>query len=130
MLDFHSRLTTGGEELASRPLIFSFPFFSFNTFRIVITYQTMQYVLCTSLEKSPQTNPIIGRIDCKAGHGAGRPTQKMVTNSYHYQVIFPFSILLYYVSCPKMNIYTCPQIDEATDRYAFMAKMLDAHWIE
>lgn len=38
----------------------------------------MQYVLCTSLEKSRQTNPIIGRIESKAGHGAGRPTQKMV----------------------------------------------------
>ncbi|KAJ4702214.1 prolyl endopeptidase-like [Melia azedarach] len=59
---------------------------------------TMQYVLCTSLEKSPQTNPIIGRIECKAGHGAGRPTQKM--------------------------------IDEAADRYAFMAKMLDASWVD
>lgn len=41
--------------------------------------QTMQYVLCTSIENSPQTNPIIGRIECKAGHGAGRPTQKMVS---------------------------------------------------
>jgi hypothetical protein len=40
--------------------------------------QTMQYILCTSLENSPQTNPIIGRIECKAGHGAGRPTQKLV----------------------------------------------------
>ena len=40
--------------------------------------QTMQYILCTSLENSPQTNPIIGRIECKAGHGAGRPTQKTV----------------------------------------------------
>lgn len=59
---------------------------------------TMQYVLCSSLDKSPQTNPIIGRIDCKAGHGAGRPTKKM--------------------------------IDEAADRYSFMAKMLEAHWIE
>ncbi|KAJ7966928.1 prolyl endopeptidase-like [Quillaja saponaria] len=59
---------------------------------------TMQYVLCTSPEKSPQTNPIVGRIECKAGHGAGRPTQKM--------------------------------IDEAADRYSFMAKMLDAHWTE
>ncbi|KAF5181011.1 Prolyl endopeptidase [Thalictrum thalictroides] len=58
---------------------------------------TMQYVLCTSLEKSPQTNPIIGRIERKAGHGAGRPTQKM--------------------------------IDEAADRYSFMAKMLSAPWI-
>lgn len=59
---------------------------------------TMQYVLCTSLEKSPQTNPIIGRIECKAGHGAGRPTQKM--------------------------------IDEAADRYGFMAKMLGASWTD
>ncbi|KAJ8762407.1 hypothetical protein K2173_007567 [Erythroxylum novogranatense] len=57
---------------------------------------TMQHTLCTSLEDSPQTNPIIGRIECKAGHGAGRPTKKM--------------------------------IDEAADRYSFMAKMLDATW--
>ncbi|KAG9149046.1 hypothetical protein Leryth_010652 [Lithospermum erythrorhizon] len=59
---------------------------------------TMQYVLCTSLENSPQTNPIIGRIECKAGHGAGRPTQKM--------------------------------IDEAADRFGFMAKMVGATWVE
>ncbi|XWS20885.1 hypothetical protein CRYUN_Cryun30bG0007400 [Craigia yunnanensis] len=59
---------------------------------------TMQYVLCTSLENSPQTNPIIGRIECKAGHGCGRPTQKL--------------------------------IDEAADRYSFMAKVLGATWIE
>ncbi|KAF9686650.1 hypothetical protein SADUNF_Sadunf02G0011400 [Salix dunnii] len=57
---------------------------------------TMQYILCTSLENSPQTNPIIGRIECKAGHGAGRPTQKT--------------------------------IDEAADRYGFMARMLGASW--
>ncbi|GAY68227.1 hypothetical protein CUMW_262480 [Citrus unshiu] len=24
------------------------------------------------------TNPILGLIECKAGHGAGRPTQKMI----------------------------------------------------
>ncbi|KAF3796155.1 Prolyl endopeptidase [Nymphaea thermarum] len=59
---------------------------------------TMQYVLCSSLEKSPQINPIIGRIDRKAGHGAGRPTKKL--------------------------------IDEAADRYSFMAKMLGAPWTE
>ncbi|KAK9165014.1 hypothetical protein Scep_000205 [Stephania cephalantha] len=59
---------------------------------------TMQHVLGTSLDISPQTNPIIGRIDRKAGHGAGRPTQKM--------------------------------IDEAADRYSFMAKMLKASWID
>jgi prolyl oligopeptidase len=43
-------------------------------------------------------NPIIGRIEVKAGHGAGRPTQKM--------------------------------IDEAADRYSFMAKMVNASWTE
>ncbi|KAL2509059.1 Prolyl oligopeptidase family protein [Forsythia ovata] len=59
---------------------------------------TMQYILCTSLERSPQTNPIVGRIERKAGHGCGRPTQKL--------------------------------IDEAADRYGFMAKMLDASWID
>ncbi|XP_011099789.1 prolyl endopeptidase [Sesamum indicum] len=59
---------------------------------------TMQHVLCTSVEKSPQTNPIIGRIEQKAGHGAGMPTQKI--------------------------------IDEAADRYAFMAKVVDASWID
>ncbi|KAF3537767.1 hypothetical protein F2Q69_00020840 [Brassica cretica] len=59
---------------------------------------TMQHVLCTSLENSPQTNPIIGRIEVKAGHGAGRPTQKI--------------------------------IDEAADRYSFMAKMVNATWTE
>ncbi|KAL0438341.1 UNVERIFIED_CONTAM: Prolyl endopeptidase [Sesamum latifolium] len=59
---------------------------------------TLQHVLCTSVEKSPQTNPIIGRIEQKAGHGAGMPTQKI--------------------------------IDEAADRYAFMAKVVDATWID
>ncbi|XP_058785516.1 uncharacterized protein LOC131660313 [Vicia villosa] len=59
---------------------------------------TLQYELCSSLKESPQTNPLIGRIDCKSGHGGGRPTQKL--------------------------------IDEAADRYSFMAKMLEAHWIE
>jgi len=57
---------------------------------------TLQHVLCA--EDSPQTNPIIGRIDRKSGHGAGRPTQKL--------------------------------IDEAADRYSFMAKMLGARWTE
>lgn len=58
---------------------------------------TMQYVLCTSADKSKQTNPIIARIDHKAGHGAGRSTQKL--------------------------------IDEASDRYGFVAKMFGATWI-
>lgn len=45
-------------------------------------YQTLQHVLVTSLDKSPQTNPIIARIECNAGHGAGRPTQKIVINLF------------------------------------------------
>ncbi|GLT99920.1 hypothetical protein SLE2022_173240 [Rubroshorea leprosula] len=57
---------------------------------------TMQHVLCTSLENSPQTNPIIGRIERNAGHVAGRSREK--------------------------------QIDEAADRYAFMAMALNATW--
>ncbi|XP_022769294.1 prolyl endopeptidase-like isoform X2 [Durio zibethinus] len=48
--------------------------------RFACSFQTMQYVLCTSLQNSPQTNPIIGRIECKAGHGCGRPTYKLVIN--------------------------------------------------
>eukprot|EP01018_Ginkgo_biloba_P020109 Gb_09550 [translate_table: standard] len=39
---------------------------------------TMQYVLCKSMENSPQTNPILARIDTKSGHGAGFPTQKRI----------------------------------------------------
>lgn len=59
---------------------------------------TLQHVLCNSVKESAQTNPIIARLDTKAGHGAGRPTQKM--------------------------------IDEATDKFAFLAKMVDAQWLE
>ncbi|KAI0500084.1 hypothetical protein KFK09_018292 [Dendrobium nobile] len=39
---------------------------------------TMQYILCTSLENTPQKNPIIARIDRKDGHGIGRSTQKLI----------------------------------------------------
>ncbi|KAI3460439.1 hypothetical protein Pfo_017102 [Paulownia fortunei] len=39
---------------------------------------TMQHVVCTSLERSPQTSPIVGRMECKAGHGAGMPKQKVI----------------------------------------------------
>lgn len=66
-----------------------------HTFKLLAT---MQYELGLSLENSPQTNPIIARIEVKAGHGAGRPTQKI--------------------------------IDEAADRYGFMAKMVDATWLD
>jgi prolyl oligopeptidase len=43
---------------------------------------TMQYILCKSVENNPQTNPIIGRIDTKPGHGAGRPTHKLITKAF------------------------------------------------
>ncbi|KAH6780232.1 Prolyl oligopeptidase family protein [Perilla frutescens var. hirtella] len=39
---------------------------------------TMQYVLCSSVD---QTNPIIGRIERNAGHGAGKPTKKLIDES-------------------------------------------------
>ncbi|CAN1322865.1 Prolyl endopeptidase [Linum perenne] len=39
---------------------------------------TLQNVLVTSLDKSLQTNPIIGRIDQNSGHGVGLPTQKKI----------------------------------------------------
>jgi prolyl oligopeptidase len=38
---------------------------------------TLQYELC-KVTKGRQTNYILGRIDTKAGHGAGRPTQKII----------------------------------------------------
>jgi hypothetical protein len=33
------------------------------------------------VEQSPQTNPIVARIDRKSGHGCGRSTQKIVRTS-------------------------------------------------
>ncbi|KAF5939382.1 hypothetical protein HYC85_023641 [Camellia sinensis] len=58
---------------------------------------TMQYVLCTSLEKSPQKNPIVGK----------EPTEKL-----------------------KKCLSPLLQIDEAADRFSFMAKVLGASWID
>ncbi|KAF8656435.1 hypothetical protein HU200_060708 [Digitaria exilis] len=39
---------------------------------------TMQHVLRAGAEGSPQTNPIIARIERKSGHGCGRSTQKII----------------------------------------------------
>ncbi|CAM6096651.1 unnamed protein product [Calypogeia fissa] len=39
---------------------------------------TLQYELC-KVTQGRQTNYILGRTDTKAGHGAGRPTQKIVS---------------------------------------------------
>ncbi|KAH7299739.1 hypothetical protein KP509_24G026800 [Ceratopteris richardii] len=59
---------------------------------------TLQHELCLNSKDNKQTNPIIGRLDSKAGHGAGRPVQKL--------------------------------IDEATDKYAFMAEVVNAQWVD
>eukprot|EP01018_Ginkgo_biloba_P021350 Gb_19228 [translate_table: standard] len=74
---------------------------------------TMQYVLCNSVENSPQTNPIIARIDTKAGHGAGRPTQKLANSSFYFGAFIN----------TLLSRFVIGYIDEAADRYAFMAKM-------
>jgi len=37
---------------------------------------TLQHVLCQ--EGSPQSNPILARIETRAGHGAGKPTAKII----------------------------------------------------
>ncbi|CAN6268887.1 unnamed protein product [Urochloa humidicola] len=39
---------------------------------------TMQHVLRAGEEGSPQTNPIISRIERKSGHGCGRSVQKII----------------------------------------------------
>lgn len=67
----------------SKPLIHAL------TVVVVVVVQTLQYELCTSVTDSPQTNPIIGRIARKAGHGCGQPTQKMVTSTPQYSVDCP-----------------------------------------
>jgi len=67
--------------------------------------QTMQYVLVTSLDKSPQTNPIIARIECKAGHGAGRPTQKTVINLFFFSSFH--SVLLYWLGKLYLQVVDC-----------------------
>lgn len=48
---------------------------------VFVVNQTLQHELCTSVDDSPQTNPIIARIARKAGHGCGQPTQKMVSST-------------------------------------------------
>jgi prolyl oligopeptidase len=45
-----------------------------HTFKHLAELQA-QLVKC---ENSPQTNPIVARIETKAGHGAGKPTSKII----------------------------------------------------
>lgn len=65
----------------------------------------MQYVLCTSVEKSPQTNPIVGRIERKAGHGAGMPTQKIVRIIYVYYYFAICTITFFNYFLLNCNLY-------------------------
>lgn len=75
--------------------------------------QTLQYELCTSLQNSPQTNPIIGRIDRKAGHGAGRPTQKMVNHRYPSVACRPYL-------WQKPNCFEYQYLEKPVDNYSTM----------
>lgn len=34
--------------------------------------------ICSVEGESPQTNPLLARIETKTGHGAGRPTKKVI----------------------------------------------------
>jgi len=88
----------------------------------------MQHVLPAGLEGSPQTNPIIARIERKSGHGCGRSTQKIVCS-----LAAPFA--LRHLPAPRTEslfvLSWMPwQIDEAADRYAFAAKMMGVSWID
>ena len=38
----------------------------------------LQHELVSSRSDSTQTNPLITRIDVRAGHGAGKPTAKVI----------------------------------------------------
>jgi prolyl oligopeptidase len=55
---------------------------------------TMQHVLCTSVKESPQTNPIVARIDRKSGHGCGRSTQKIVGEIFARLCVSRFFLLI------------------------------------
>jgi prolyl oligopeptidase len=54
----------------------------------------MQHVLCTSVKESPQTNPIVARIDRKSGHGCGRSTQKIVGEIFARLCVSRFFLLI------------------------------------
>jgi len=41
---------------------------------------TLQHVLCEDAD-SAQSNPLVTRIDVRAGHGAGKPTEKIIAGT-------------------------------------------------
>lgn len=70
-----------------------------------------------------QTNPLIIRIETKAGHGAGKPTSKVVSVQKCLTLkkrrnAFNFTALCFDVL----------QIDECADIYGFVGKVLGIDW--
>lgn len=39
---------------------------------------TLQHELCGDTERSVQRNPLLIRVETRAGHGAGKPTAKII----------------------------------------------------
>ncbi|CAL5025978.1 unnamed protein product [Urochloa decumbens] len=93
---------------------------------------TMQHVLRAGEEGSPQTNPIIARIERKSGHGCGRSTQKIVCSLLSSRAAATSDLVLAPVLALNCSVLfvNAWQIDEAADRYAFAAKMMGVSWID
>jgi len=68
----------------------------------VVPLHSLKYIaeLYDVINKTPekQTKPVLIRVDTKAGHGAGKPTSKV--------------------------------IEELTDLYSFLVRVMDLQWVE
>lgn len=85
----------------------------------VVPSHTLKYIaqLYYTLQdvKDTQTNPVIARVEVKAGHGAGKPTHKIASFLYsNYIVVMFYNCLLTFSF----------QIDENVDIYAFIQRTL------
>lgn len=81
----------------------------------VVPLHSLKFIaeLQNKIGKLPQqTNPLMIRVETRAGHGAGKPTTKIVTHMQFLQRI----------SDPNLYIL---QIDELTDTYCFVARSLN-----